>query len=84
MKELAEAAKAEAANEDEIVRAVAEKVRKRFGIENIIVTRSEKGLSVINSLQAVHISTCAQEVFDVSGAGDTVVAVLGARSRRRH
>ena len=78
MKELVEAAKTEAPNEDRAVKALADKVRKRFNIGSLIVTRSEKGLSVVNEKDAVHISTYAQEVFDVSGAGDTVVAVLGA------
>lgn len=78
LKELAEAAKTEAANNDRVVKMLADKVRKRFSIENLIVTRSEKGLSVITETEAIHISTYAQEVFDVSGAGDTVVAVLGA------
>ena len=78
LKELAEAARTEATNDDRTVKILADKVRKRFNIQNILVTRSEKGLSVINDNQAVHLSTYAQEVFDVSGAGDTVVAVLGA------
>lgn len=78
LKELGEAARTEAANDDKAVRALAEKVRKRYNIANLIVTRSEKGLSVLTGDQAVHISTTAQEVFDVSGAGDTVAAVLGA------
>ncbi|HMM19592.1 MAG TPA: D-glycero-beta-D-manno-heptose-7-phosphate kinase [Selenomonadales bacterium] len=78
MKELAEAAKTEAPNEDRAVKALADKLRKRFNIGSLIVTRSEKGLSVVGEADAVHISTYAQEVFDVSGAGDTVVAVLGA------
>ena len=43
----------------------------------ILVTRSEKGMSLIRSGQpAVHLPTTAREVFDVSGAGDTVVAAL--------
>lgn len=78
LKELGEAAKTEAANADRAVKNLADKVRKRYNIANIIVTRSEKGLSVISDAEAVHISTYAQEVFDVSGAGDTVAAVLGA------
>ena len=41
-----------------------------------MVTRSEKGLSLIGNRLEVHIPTLAQEVFDVSGAGDTVIAVL--------
>ncbi len=78
IKELGEAAGTDPANDDRAVKALADKVRKRHNIANIIVTRSEKGLSVINDAHAVHISTTAQEVFDVSGAGDTVAAVLGA------
>lgn len=78
LKELGEAAKTEASNDDRNVKSLADKARKRYNIANVIVTRSEKGLSVISDAEAVHISTYAQEVFDVSGAGDTVAAVLGA------
>jgi D-beta-D-heptose 7-phosphate kinase/D-beta-D-heptose 1-phosphate adenosyltransferase len=78
LKELGEAFKMEIPNEDQAINGLAEKVRKRFNIDNIIVTRSEKGMSVVGSGKASHISTYAQEVFDVSGAGDTVIAVLGA------
>lgn len=78
LKELGEAAKEEIANDDRRVKLLADKLRKRFNLETIIATRSEKGLSIINDTQSTHISTYAQEVFDVSGAGDTVVAVLGA------
>ena len=36
----------------------------------------EGGLSFVNDQQSIHIPTKAQEVFDVSGAGDTVIAVF--------
>lgn len=78
VKELGEAAGTEATNDDRAVKALVDKVRKRYNIATVIVTRSEKGLSVLRDDHAVHISTTAQEVFDVSGAGDTVAAVLGA------
>lgn len=78
VKELGEAARTEAKNDDRAVKALADKVRKRYNIANVIVTRSEKGLSVLSDAHTVHISTYAQEVFDVSGAGDTVIAVLSA------
>jgi len=43
----------------------------------ILVTRSEKGMSYVAAGQApVHMSTKARQVFDVSGAGDTVIAAL--------
>ena len=46
---------------------------------DVLLTRSEKGLSYIPRRgETIHLATSAQDVFDVSGAGDTVVAVLGA------
>lgn len=45
----------------------------------ILLTRSEKGMSLYRAgLAPLHFPALAQEVFDVTGAGDTVVAVLGA------
>jgi D-beta-D-heptose 7-phosphate kinase / D-beta-D-heptose 1-phosphate adenosyltransferase len=44
----------------------------------LLVTRSEEGMSLFNSTgSTVHIPTVAREVYDVTGAGDTVLAVLG-------
>jgi D-beta-D-heptose 7-phosphate kinase / D-beta-D-heptose 1-phosphate adenosyltransferase len=44
---------------------------------NILLTRSEKGMSYFPLSGApIHLATVAQDVFDVSGAGDTVIAVL--------
>jgi len=46
---------------------------------DVLLTRSEKGMSYFaRSGDPIHLATIAREVFDVSGAGDTVVAVLGA------
>jgi len=46
---------------------------------NILLTRSEKGMSYFPvEGPALHLATVAQDVFDVSGAGDTVVAVMAA------
>jgi D-beta-D-heptose 7-phosphate kinase/D-beta-D-heptose 1-phosphate adenosyltransferase len=45
--------------------------------EAVIITRSEKGISIIfRDIPALHLPTKAQEVTDVSGAGDTLVAAL--------
>ncbi|MCK8786794.1 D-glycero-beta-D-manno-heptose-7-phosphate kinase [Roseomonas sp. NAR14] len=51
-----------------------------LGLEAIVLTRSEEGMSVVfaGEQPAVHIPTRAREVSDVSGAGDTVVALLAA------
>jgi D-beta-D-heptose 7-phosphate kinase/D-beta-D-heptose 1-phosphate adenosyltransferase len=46
------------------------------GLEFMLVTRSEKGMSVVTPTEAQHITTRAREVFDVSGAGDTVIAAF--------
>ena len=48
----------------------------RFGFDAVIATRSEAGLSVVRAAHTVHVAAHAREVFDVSGAGDTVVAAL--------
>ena len=63
-------------NEDQPVETAAHDVMKRFHLGSIIVTRSEAGLSLICEGEIKHIPTKAQEVFDVSGAGDTVIAVF--------
>ena len=60
----------------EVEKAARYAIRK-FGIRNVVLTRSSKGLSLIHGEEVVHIPTKAQEVFDVSGAGDTVIAVFG-------
>ncbi|NTV50459.1 MAG: bifunctional D-glycero-beta-D-manno-heptose-7-phosphate kinase/D-glycero-beta-D-manno-heptose 1-phosphate adenylyltransferase HldE [Geobacteraceae bacterium] len=47
------------------------------GLQHLLITRSEEGMSLFsNSGEVVHIPTVAREVFDVSGAGDTVLATL--------
>ena len=51
---------------------------RKYKIKNVIATRSEAGLSLVQEGKATHIPTRAQEVFDVSGAGDTVIAVFAA------
>ena len=59
----------------------ARKLFERFQIENVLVTLSEYGMGFIsarNPDQVFQIPTEAREVFDVSGAGDTSLATLGA------
>ena len=63
-------------NEDALVEQAARTVMKKFHLGNIIVTRSEAGLSLVREEEIEHIPTKAQEVFDVSGAGDTCVATV--------
>ncbi len=53
-------------------------LRERLGLDALLVTRSEEGASLFVPGEAVHVSAQAREVFDVSGAGDTVIATLAA------
>lgn len=47
-------------------------------VQNLVITRSEQGMSVIPTIgDATHLAALAREVHDVTGAGDTVSAVLG-------
>ena len=74
-RELAEASGLPADTDAE-VEAAARALIARNGFQAIVATRSEKGLSVVRADRALHAPTHAREVFDVSGAGDTVVAAL--------
>jgi len=56
------------------IEAAARHLVAAHGFDFLLATRSEDGLSVISADSAHHIATAAQEVFDVSGAGDTVIA----------
>lgn len=49
---------------------------KQFGFEHLIVTLGEDGVAYVNDQNFYHIPSDAQEVFDVTGAGDTFTAVL--------
>ncbi len=48
----------------------------RLGCEALLITRGENGMSLFEPNSETHIPTVAREVFDVSGAGDTVIGVL--------
>jgi D-beta-D-heptose 7-phosphate kinase/D-beta-D-heptose 1-phosphate adenosyltransferase len=63
---------------DEQVIAAARKLMADCGIANILVTRSADGMTLVTQERADHLPAEAREVFDVSGAGDTVVAVMAA------
>ena len=78
LKELSEAAGKEINNDDDKISIVAKQLLQEYNFKNILVTRSGKGMTLINKDITKHIPTEAKEVFDVSGAGDTVVAALAA------
>jgi D-beta-D-heptose 7-phosphate kinase/D-beta-D-heptose 1-phosphate adenosyltransferase len=79
LKELSEASGNELLSSDEDVEQACKELIKKTSAEHIIATRSKDGLSIVSKGgPAIHIKTCAREVFDVSGAGDTVVATIAA------
>ncbi|MDP8256600.1 MAG: D-glycero-beta-D-manno-heptose-7-phosphate kinase [Candidatus Alcyoniella australis] len=54
-----------------------ERILKRFELEAVLITRGEQGMSLFQrDKRPVHIPTVARDVFDVTGAGDTVISVL--------
>lgn len=64
-------------SEDEIV-AAAEVLRSKYEFGAVLVTRAEDGVTLVDDTGAQHFPAEATDVFDVSGAGDTVVATLAA------
>ena len=75
MKEVTEALGPEAVGEN--FETIGFKVMKRLQCRSLVLTRSEHGMTLFEENQPVRtIPTVAREVFDVSGAGDTVIATL--------
>jgi rfaE bifunctional protein kinase chain/domain len=56
----------------------AQALRQQLGLGALLITRSEEGMSLFTDDGTLTIPAQAREVFDVSGAGDTVIAALGA------
>ena len=54
----------------------AQALREELGLEGLLVTRSEEGMTLFTAKGPSHEAAQAQEVYDVSGAGDTVIATL--------
>ncbi len=78
-KELSEACKGAAVSTDEDVINAAQSLISDCGIDAVVATRSSDGMSVIQTgADPVHLRTTDIEVFDVSGAGDTVIATIAA------
>lgn len=55
----------------------AERLRSDLGLDALLLTRSEEGMTLFHAAGRLHEPTKAREVYDVSGAGDTVIAALG-------
>src|SRR5476651_312643 len=75
--ELADATHSPAQTDDQVAAAAAELGRK-LGTKAVLVTRSEAGMTLVGEGAPIHVPAYPVRVRDVSGAGDTVVAVLSA------
>jgi len=62
---------------DEELARKAQQLRRDLGLQALLVTRSEEGMTLYRAEGAVHEHALAREVYDVSGAGDTVISALG-------
>ena len=65
-------------NSEEELSAKALNLRKQLQLDAVLLTRSEEGMTLFDAQGAAHIAAQAREVFDVTGAGDTVIATLAA------
>ncbi len=75
-KELKEATKMPTKTDEEVL-AAARSLQKKTGIKNVLATRSEEGMTLVEGEgKSTHFKTTPREVYDVSGAGDTVVATV--------
>ncbi|MCO4860490.1 ADP-HEPTOSE SYNTHASE PROTEIN (fused heptose 7-phosphate kinase; heptose 1-phosphate adenyltransferase) [Cupriavidus phytorum] len=54
----------------------AQNLRRALQLEALLLTRSEEGMTLYTEAEVLHVSAQAREVYDVSGAGDTVIATL--------
>jgi D-beta-D-heptose 7-phosphate kinase/D-beta-D-heptose 1-phosphate adenosyltransferase len=54
-------------------------IRERLGCDAVLITRGERGMMLLEGDgEPLHVETAAREVYDVTGAGDTVIATLAA------
>jgi rfaE bifunctional protein kinase chain/domain len=65
-------------NSEEQLTAKAQNLRADLQLDALLLTRSEEGMTLYTADDRFHIPADAREVFDVSGAGDTVIATMAA------
>jgi len=65
------------ANEDDL-QTKCQNLRQQLGLDAVLLTRSEEGMTLFDAQGRDDVSAQAREVFDVTGAGDTVIATLAA------
>ena len=56
----------------------AQNLREQLKLQALLLTRSEEGMTLFDAQGQLHVPALAREVFDVTGAGDTVIGTLAA------
>jgi rfaE bifunctional protein kinase chain/domain len=64
-------------DEDEL-QVKAQQLREQLQLQGLLLTRSDEGMTLFDAQGSLHVNALAREVFDVTGAGDTVIATLAA------
>lgn len=68
-----------AEDSDGALQTAARMIRERLACDAVLITRGDRGMMLFEGARhPVHVETAAREVFDVTGAGDTVIATLAA------
>jgi D-beta-D-heptose 7-phosphate kinase/D-beta-D-heptose 1-phosphate adenosyltransferase len=66
-------------NSKDSLHEAAKYIRARLACDSVLITRGDRGMMLLEGdRQPVYVETAAREVYDVTGAGDTVIATLGA------
>lgn len=63
-------------HDDSDLQIKAQNLRRQLGVDALLLTRSEEGMTLYDAQGQLHVGTEAREVFDVTGAGDTVIATM--------
>jgi rfaE bifunctional protein kinase chain/domain len=65
-------------NSEDDLRTKVRNLREQLLLDAVLLTRSEEGMTLFDANGELHVSAQAREVFDVTGAGDTVIATMAA------
>ena len=64
---------------DDGLHQAAQLIREKLGCDAVLITRGDRGMMLLEGdNEPVYVETAAREVYDVTGAGDTVIATLAA------
>lgn len=64
--------------DEETLHRRAQALREELGLQALLLTRSEEGMTLFDAEGAAHVPAQTREVYDVTGAGDTVIATMAA------